>query len=641
MTYVALNNEIYSAAYAGAMSQCVIRTGQSPNLSPPPVYTSYTAIADAWAQAVDIAWAGLPSSNFQNHAIETESETYHTTHPVAPADLAAAALPAYWTIPATAIVAAVNTAVGPTAKLTITERTPGELYFTTSDHIWMDNDVNRMVPASLRVINENFADTTLARFTTIDATQGARSIAANTFTITNPGDNAFHTTYNMEGVDLTMPQICAVADVTSITGAYANGLWPQVGICKDINNFIVAERSMVSGNMLIVVKIGGVATNFIQTAVAGLTPPFSIALVIVGQFASLYYRQLGNGATNWQRLSTGTDISAAVDPRTMSWVGWKGMFGCASGSAANVITVSFQNFYVGRFGGTKIRGFHPIRNLAGVPITSGNNIYFTSILAGDPPTSQSSIGVILYNPTNQQSDLQAVWLVNDAGGIHNYIPGTMILDGDNQHIFLTKQTDAPVITQHILYKLISAAGENLLTGSHILTAMTQLNLTQGADQNDSAPVKIGATWYLGYSASIQDPPNNWYFPCLDSSPDLVNWTNVMNDPIHQYEGNGICLIAGNYYLSCVCGYHTNSAGIPVNNGCRLYNVPAGTFYGYLPAQVPVPSDWTNGGEGHIHPFIYQDVIIALSHDATNSETDSVFGHIRHLCSPRYKIMPTP
>lgn len=634
MTYAALNNEIYSAAYAGAMSQCVIRTGQSPTLSPPPVYTSYTAIADAWAQAVDIAWAGLPSTDFQNHAIETESETYHTTHPVAPGDLAAAALPAYWTIPAIALVAAVNTAAGPPGKLTITERTPGELYFTTSDHIWIDNDVNRMAPASLRVINEDFSDATLARFTTIDASQGVRSIAANTFTVTNPGDNAFHTTLNMEGVDLDMPQICAVVDVTAVTGAYANGLWPQVGICKDINNFIIAERSMASTNMLIVVKIGGVATNFIQTPVASLTPPFSIALVIVGQYASLYYRQLGNGSTNWQRLSTGADISAAVDPRTMSWVGWKGMFGCVSGNVANVITVDFQNFYVGRFGGTKIRGQHPITNLTGVPITSGNNIYFTAILAGDPPTNQSSIGVIQYDPTNQQSNLVAVWLVNDAGGIYNYVPGTMVLDGDTQHVFLTGNS-------HILYKPMSAAGENLLVGSHILTAMTQLNLTQGVDQNDGSFVNIGGTWYCAYSASLQLPPNNWYFPCQDSSPDLINWANIMADQIHQYEGNAICLIAGNYYHCCTCGYHVDSSAVPVNNGCRVYNVPTGTFYGYLSLQVPVPSDWTNGGAGHIHPFIYQDVIISLSHDATNSEADSVFGHIRHFCSPRYKIMPTP
>jgi len=109
MAYVPLNVNVFSSAFAGAMAQAVIRTGQSPILSPVPNYTNYAAVAAAWAQAVDTVWTAVPSTDFENNAIQTVSTVYHTTHPVAPGDLAAAAVAAYWTDPATALVAAVRT----------------------------------------------------------------------------------------------------------------------------------------------------------------------------------------------------------------------------------------------------------------------------------------------------------------------------------------------------------------------------------------------------------------------------------------------------------------------------------------------------------------------------------------------------
>ena len=109
MAYVPLNISIYSAAFAGAMAQCVIRTGASPTLAPPPDYTDYVAVAAAWAQAVDVAWTATPSTDFDARSIQTVSSVYHVTHPVPPSLLVFYSDPTNWATPAAALVAAVRT----------------------------------------------------------------------------------------------------------------------------------------------------------------------------------------------------------------------------------------------------------------------------------------------------------------------------------------------------------------------------------------------------------------------------------------------------------------------------------------------------------------------------------------------------
>lgn len=109
MPYTPLNINVFSSAFAGAMAQAVIRTGVSPVISPVPDYSAYAAVAAAWAQAVDTVWGAVASSDFENNGIQTVSTVYHTTHPVAPGDLAAASVAAFWTDPATALVGAVRT----------------------------------------------------------------------------------------------------------------------------------------------------------------------------------------------------------------------------------------------------------------------------------------------------------------------------------------------------------------------------------------------------------------------------------------------------------------------------------------------------------------------------------------------------
>jgi hypothetical protein len=75
----------------------------------------------------------------------------------------------------------------------------------------------------------------------------------------------------------------------------------------------------------------------------------------------------------------------------------------------------------------------------------------------------------------------------------------------------------------------TVAATSLLTpGTYILPGAVKLNLTQPVQGNyDGVLIKIGTTWYCAYSIL----PSNTsllptYYSCLDSSPDLINWTSV-------------------------------------------------------------------------------------------------------------------
>jgi hypothetical protein len=115
MPYVPTNEKIYAAAFAGAMAQCVIRTGISPTLSPVPSYVAYANVASAWAEAVDTAWASATSSYYEDHGIQSVSSVYHMAHPVQPSELVFYSSAINWAIPAIALVAAIRT-VSPTVS---------------------------------------------------------------------------------------------------------------------------------------------------------------------------------------------------------------------------------------------------------------------------------------------------------------------------------------------------------------------------------------------------------------------------------------------------------------------------------------------------------------------------------------------
>jgi hypothetical protein len=111
MPYTPLNINVYSAAFSGAMAAMCSPWGSAVVNPSSPSYTRQVAAAAAWAQAVDAAWALITAqqpSGYDSLGLTLMSQTYHSTHPIAPQDLAAFATVTNWTIPARAIVAAVS-----------------------------------------------------------------------------------------------------------------------------------------------------------------------------------------------------------------------------------------------------------------------------------------------------------------------------------------------------------------------------------------------------------------------------------------------------------------------------------------------------------------------------------------------------
>lgn len=109
MAYVPLNVNVYSAAFAGAMAVMCNPAGAAITDPLTADYAPFAAAAAAWAQAVDVAWTAAPIPNsYDVQCIQQLSAAYHTSHPIAPSQLATFSIQANWTIPAVALVAAVR-----------------------------------------------------------------------------------------------------------------------------------------------------------------------------------------------------------------------------------------------------------------------------------------------------------------------------------------------------------------------------------------------------------------------------------------------------------------------------------------------------------------------------------------------------
>lgn len=103
--YVPLNVNVFSAAFAGAMSAMSSPYGAAV-IDPTSIdYEPYCLAAMSWAQAVDIAWGVAIPNDVNLNNIRLVSLAYHQTHPIAPHDLPAYSTVANWTQSAIATVA--------------------------------------------------------------------------------------------------------------------------------------------------------------------------------------------------------------------------------------------------------------------------------------------------------------------------------------------------------------------------------------------------------------------------------------------------------------------------------------------------------------------------------------------------------
>lgn len=529
MTYAPLNSDIYSAAFAGAMAQCVIRTGQSPTLSPPPTYTSYVAVADAWAQAVDIVWTALPATTFEINAIQTESETYHTTHPVKPSELVFYSNPANWAIPATALVAAVRTGTTPTEiPQNFVPVTPVTSNFTeVAKSTWCD-----FQPINLRWVDEHYdvppAQIVYHRW----AWAGTITFGAGQMTDTHAinGSNARDDRI-CQGATIDCAQVSVSADLISATvgtQTYANF---GVGICNS-TDFIAYQWDGIPQTAFFHAFIGGVDT-YLGTIAAVWTPPFTLVFLLVGRYVTVFY--VKNGV--WTSVFN-ANISAYIDPITTNLTTWYGFIYQSSSctNAGGTVTGVWDNFKVGRCGGNGISNMVPVMSEDGVPYINNRCAYYASTMAMTPSIGGggipgSSTAIFELNLDKQTVTPISLLMHSRNAGIW---PDTacQLVRYTNTDYRVTWTTWANYImpaASTIEVWSGTVAGSNLLTtGTYTLSGLTKLNLTQPVQGNyDGVLIKLGTTWYCCYSVL---PSNTSLLPtfysCLDSSPDLINWSSV-------------------------------------------------------------------------------------------------------------------
>ena len=593
MPYAPLNASIYSAAYSGAMAQCVIRTGASATLSPPPDYTNYVAVADAWAQAVDVAWAGLPSTEFQDQAIETESETYHTTHPVRPADLAAASLPAYWTIPAAALVAAVNTATGPAGTHELELATPLTATFTeVAKSTWCD-----FQPINLRWVDEHYNVPPVQIVYHRWAWAGTITFAAGQMTDTHAtnGGNARDDRI-CQGATINCCQASVSADLISATTGtqtYANF---GVGICNSAD-FIAYQWEAISKTAFLHTFIGGVDT-YLGTIAAVWTPPFTLVLLVVGNWVTVFY--VKNAV--WTNVY-GANVSAYINLITANLTTWYGFIyqSTSCTNAGGVVTGVWDNFKVGRCGGNGIANMVPVMSEDGVTYLNGRRAYYVSTMAMTPSIGGGGIpgsSTAIFEVDLDKQTVAPISLLMQSrnGGIWPDT-GCQLIRYDNTNyrvVWNTWANYAMPAPSTIEVWSGAVAGSSLLTpGTYVLSGASKLNLTQPGQGNyETALIKLNGTWYCCYSVL---PSNTSLLPtfysCLDSSPDLINWTSVgvWSGDVHFEGGKFWPKTNGNSYALTVGGITTfNGSGVVTYNRpvWYTYSLTTGAWLGALSALAP-------------------------------------------------------
>jgi hypothetical protein len=401
---------------------------------------------------------------------------------------------------------------------------------------------DRIFPTNLKWVDDPFTDATLGRFTQLtESTIGALAISGGEGAITNVSGVA-RSLFAAEGTAIEMPQVMTMVDLVSFTGS--NGAyWANVvGVIRDSNNYIVANYNAVPGVVSVQVKTGG-SSSFGTSVSVGLSPPFTLAMSIVGNWATVYTFAAGV----WTKL-TSYDFSGVLDFKQEDHSLWYGCFGLVTpGSQTN--TTNFDNFKVGRFGGVGIRDISVYAREDGTPIVVGNTATVTATMAAPSGGIQeSSMGVFDVDLEKKTFTQTGVLMFKRGASTQNDHAGQIILypNGD-QRVLVSTWGDFPS-PPTIVYKFVPT-GTDLSVGAHVIQSPTTLALTElppGGGRYDPYMVKDGATWKIVYTATPVTA--NGFYPVMDSSSDLSTWANVGKDTTAtRYEGSKLINFGGTYY----------------------------------------------------------------------------------------------
>lgn len=514
----------------------------------------------------------------------------------------------------------------------VPERIPTQMVFTeVFREAWIDQNVaglpdTRLLPPQLQAVHDQFTDPTTTRFTNVTESNACTiSIAAGVLTLSAAaGANRMSLLYEVAGGSLAMPQQFVSVQVTGQTGSLGAYSEAIVGFVKDGANYCVAAWNFANNLIQIHTVVAGSHHFDAAVSAAGWGVPTTIAISMVGTWLTVYAK-LSGAPTLWVKV-TSFDVSVYIDFKAQDLSLWYPCFGHASpGTFAN--TMTYKNFQAGRFGGVGIRDICVVTHEDGSPyFASPTSVYALATLAGaSGGIVEASMGVFIIDLEKKEFTQTGVIMVNRSGKIQNDHAGCMIReDNGDQHLCVSTWGTDPTPTR-IEYKFVAAATD-LLNGSHVVSAMAILNLTQqpaSFGQYDPFLIRLSGVWYMAYTVSTPAAGTPFY-PALDDSLDLTTWVNIGSDPTAaRYEGTRILPFAGQSYV--LTGGQFNM---------KMYTL-AMVYVGIV--NCISPGDGTT--QPHAMIFPYQNLNLLVTFDQTKWPTVGglafSWGSIQWFASPRY------
>lgn len=503
------------------------------------------------------------------------------------------------------------------------ERIPEEMIFTeVHKRAWFDGySINTLCPSGARWVTDDFSDTSTSRFTTFtESTTGSFSISGGSCTITLPSSGG-HSLFLVEGQPINMPQVFVSTTLTATSGTNGSYLACCCGIIKDSNNYIVINHDKANSAVSLQMKIAGTSTfsSGYSTSSWGALP-YKFGLCIVGNYASIFVYY----SSSWKFLF-GYTISA-INLKTQDLSTWYGCIGAVNpGTYAN--TVTFDDFYVGRYGGVGMRDGCIVTNEDGTPYTGlgANKFYMLGTIAAVYGGIEgSSMGSFVVDTKKKTIDLKSVIMCSRDGVTQPDHAGHAIRYNDGYtRICFSSWGDVNSVLPKIRHKYTNVDilnNSTILTNTDVFTGLTNVGST--IDQYDPFLIKKDNYWYLAYTCQLNTTAYT-FFPCLDKSSDLTTWTSLGKDTSAlRYEGTRILKFNNVYYVLTGGQYNMKIYDLDMND------------LGYV--NIVSPGDGTT----QPHPMIFPsgNLYWLVTFDATkwpSGGNDFSWGSIRMFASPRY------
>lgn len=465
-------------------------------------------------------------------------------------------------------------------------------------------------PPSLQYLNDPMTNTSLTRFTFVSALSALTPTMNGTTMSFTGAAGAATDTGVLEGQAIGLPQACVTVRVVSCTHTGGTPTYQDtsIGIGIDNGTFLLATWRASSGQAWFNVNIAGTDHNTLATVSVSWTPPFDMALAIVGNAVVLYQRP--NGGT-WTRITTLALAPTYYDFKAHgARVGnlWKPMFYTASQPlTGQTTTVSFTNFTAGAYGGVSFRDPAVVSNKDGTPILSGSFVTLTATATLADASASAYCGVFTYDLANKILTQTGALMVNritaagTSGSVSLALSGTQGVVNGSANVSTSANQTAEVFAGSQIqfasqatatYTVLSITSTTItLTAPYTGTTAGATTSVIGVYQNDSA------------AHVVSDGSGGWYFMISSwgNAGIAAQYINVQfkHETALNLPAGGIHAVAGLTALALPAIPSGAGTYDPyfINNGSLWYlaftigPVTALTFYPAL-ASSPDLATWT-------------------------------------------------